>query len=326
MTLSALLSIATALQQGTDGDFLFPPQASTVAGAHDWVFYMLTVVAGISFALICAATVWFAWRYRSSACPEPQESTSHSTFVELIWTFVPTIFLVYLFWVGMDRYVDFKAPPVDAYEIKATAQKWNWNFTYPDGTQHNELHVPVDTDVRILIESRDVLHSLFVPAFRVKMDAVPGRYTDLWFNATKTGTYHLFCTEYCGMDHAAMITKAVVHEKKGFDNWLKENGDLLAIMTPLEAGEKFFTMKGCVACHSLDGTDLVGPSLKGTFGTERELTDGTKVVMDENYIRKSILEPQAELVAGFPPTMPTFQGQLKDAEIDAVIEFIKAQN
>jgi cytochrome c oxidase subunit 2 len=184
--------------------------------------------------------------------------------------------------------------------------------------------VPVDTPVRLVLSSDDVIHSFFVPAFRIKQDAVPGRYTKLWFNAKETGTFQVFCAEYCGTKHSDMLTHVVVHEPGGFEKWLADVSDFLAKLPPAEAGKKIYESYGCKACHTVDGTPGIGPSWKGVYGKQRSFTDGTSEVAEENYLRQSILEPQAKVVAGFGPVMPTFKGKLKDAEITAVIEFIKS--
>jgi cytochrome c oxidase subunit 2 len=191
----------------------------------------------------------------------------------------------------------------------------------------SELHVPIDRDVRIIIQSVDVLHSLYIPAFRTKMDAVPGRYSDLWFRATKAGEYPVFCAEYCGTSHSDMIAKAVVHEAGGYDKWLEGIGEILkkeASKDPAAYGEKLYNKQGCKTCHTVDGSTLVGPTWKGLWGATRTLADGTSVEADENYILQSINDPTSQVVEGFPPSMPTYKGQMKDWELNALIEYIKS--
>ena len=229
--------------------------------------------------------------------------------------------MVIFLW-GFDGYVDMRQAPTDAIEIKATAQKWKWQFTYQNGETSPWLHVPVGEDVRILIEAKDVLHSLSIPAFRTKMDAVPGRYTDLWFRATKTGKYPIFCTEYCGTQHSEMLSEVTVDKSHG--EWADWVDSLAKALPPLEEGKKVYETRGCKTCHSIDGTPKVGPTWKGLFGSQRTFADGSTGTADENYIKQSILEPNSQIVQGFAPAMPTYQGQLKDRHINGVIAYIKS--
>ena len=308
----------------TQGGFWFPVQGSEAAAQQDEVFMALFYLIGFSFLVITVAAAYFAIKYRKSKNPEPQPSPSHNNTLEIVWTAIPSVLMVWVFYVGLESFVDSKQAPEDSYEIKATGQKWSWIFTYPNGMKHNELHAPLGENVRIVLDSRDVIHSAWIPEFRIKMDVVPGRYTDIWFNANKTGNYTMKCAEYCGTEHSSMLAKVVIHEPADFERWMEENGDLLADLSPVEAGEKLFTMRGCVACHTTDGSVRIGPSLKGMFGSERKFIDGSSLVADENYIRESLLEPMTKIVEGFAPAMPTFQGQLSSEEIDAIIEFIKS--
>jgi cytochrome c oxidase subunit 2 len=197
-------------------------------------------------------------------------------------------------------------------------------FQYENGYTDDVLHVPVGRNVRVVINSVDVLHSLFLPTFRQKIDAVPGRYTEIWFQATKAGDFPIFCAEYCGTSHSDMITHVVVHEEGGFEKWLAKAEELLDQMPPLELGTKMYNQQGCATCHSTDGSIKTGPSFQGLFGKTESLADGTTVTVDENYLRESILEPQAKVVQGFPPAMPTFKGKLSDKKIAGLIEFIKS--
>jgi cytochrome c oxidase subunit 2 len=216
-----------------------------------------------------------------------------------------------------------KVPPSNAIEVKVTGQKWFWTFKYKEGANTtNELVVPVNKPIRLLMSSKDVIHSFFVPNFRVKMDVLPNRYTTLWFEAIDTGEFDIFCTEYCGTGHSEMIGKVKVVSDADFQTWLSSSGGG-SDLTPEEWGKELYTSKACFTCHSLDGNPGVGPTFSGLFGREEEMTDGTTVVADENYIRKSILEPQAQVVQGFQPVMPTYQGLLKDEEIDALVAFFK---
>ena len=205
-----------------------------------------------------------------------------------------------------------------------TAQKWSWQFTYPNGYTDENLHVPVDRPIRLVMQSQDVIHSLYVPAFRIKRDVVPGRYNKAWFEATVPGEYQIFCAEYCGTGHSDMLAKAIVHRPGEFESWLRKASDFLSTMTPEEGGRKLYKIHGCGQCHSTDGSPLTGPTFQGIFGHQVSLAGGGTVKVDENYIRESILNPAAKVVAGFEPVMPTFQGRLEDKEITAVIQYINS--
>ncbi len=185
------------------------------------------------------------------------------------------------------------------------------------------LHVPVSTSVRLVMTSEDVIHGFFIPAFRIKHDVVPGRYERLWFKAVRAGEYQIYCTQYCGKGHSEMLAKVVVHEPGGFEKWLENAGNFLNRMPPAQAGEKLLITRGCKQCHSVDGSGGTGPTFKGIWGHNVALRGGATVLVDENYLRESIVDPQAKIVAGFEPVMPTFKGRLKDKEITAVIEYLK---
>jgi cytochrome c oxidase subunit 2 len=216
--------------------------------------------------------------------------------------------------------------PPDAYEVQVTARMWTWSFMYPNGHIDGELHVPINTPVRLVLHSEDVIHSLFIPAFRIKKDAVPGRYNKFWFEANQAGTFDVFCAEYCGTQHSQMLTKVVVHEKADFQAWLERASNWETRMTPVDAGRMLYETRGCAQCHSLDGSPNIGPSLKDVFGSTVQLSDGSQVVADENYLRDSILYPQKQIVAGYNPVMSSYAGILKDRDVTAVIWFLKANS
>lgn len=308
-------------------DHWLPLMASTVGsevdGAFDFLFWM-SVVVGVSIMVVMT---YFVIRYRAQsrvANEIPEKMSDHNTALEITWSVIPLLVVIMIFVWGFKGYIMQRATPKDALEIHATAQKWKWLFTYPNGLQDDKLHVPVDRDVRVIIQSMDVLHSLFIPAFRVKMDAVPGRYTELWFHATQTGDFPIFCAEYCGTSHSDMLSHAVVHEPGGYEEFLREYEKKLTAMPPVELGKLLYETKGCTACHTIDGSPKVGPTWKGVFGKEEAMADGTSVKVDENYIRESITDPQAKVVNGFTPSMPTYKGQLSDQELDALVEYIKS--
>ncbi len=266
--------------------------------------------------------VYFAIAYRRRPGHQAEKTATHSNLLEVTWTIIPTLIVAYVFYAGFSAYMQMQVAPQNSYEILVKAQKWNWFFTYPNGHIDSDLHVPVDEPVKLIMSSEDVIHSLFIPAFRVKMDCVPGRYTYAWFRGTKEGTYNLLCTEYCGDSHFDMLANVVVHKSGEFEAWLENAANFYKNLPPAEAGQILFTRR-CNQCHSSDGTVKTGPSFKGVFGAEHKMRDGSMVKVDENYIRESILDPQAKVVAGFQPVMPTFKGILTDEEINFLIEYMK---
>lgn len=318
-----LAAIVAASPEG-EGGFWMPPQVSTVAHHVDSLFYFILWISIIFFVLIVGLMVYFIFRYRRRAGVGAEPSPHHNTALEVTWTAIPLVLVVVIFFFGFRGYLDMSTPPVNAYEILVEGQKWNWSFTYPNGYVDANLHVPVNRPVQLVMSSADVIHSLYVPAFRIKTDVVPGRYSKAWFEATAPGEYELFCAEYCGTSHSDMIANVVVHPPGEFETWLAQASNFLETMSPVDAGRKLFQVRGCQQCHSVDGTAKIGPTMQGIFGRSEQMLDGSTVVADENYIRESILEPQARVVAGYEPVMPTYQGRLTDGEIGALIEYMKS--
>ncbi|MHB8956137.1 MAG: cytochrome c oxidase subunit II, partial [Pirellulaceae bacterium] len=265
---------------------------------------------------------YFAIVYRRRPGHFPQKTATHSNALEITWTVIPLIIVAYIFYAGFSAYMEMNTAPQNSYEILVKARKWDWFFTYPNGHIDNDLHVPLNEPVKLVMSSDDVIHSLSIPAFRVKMDCVPGRYTYAWFQATKAGTYGLYCTEYCGDSHSDMLANVVVHPSGEFEGWLEKAANYFMTLPPAEAGKVLFTRR-CNQCHSDDGTAKTGPTLKGTFGATHKMRDGSSLVVDEDYIRESIMDPQAKIREGFPPAMPTFKGMLDDDMITFLIEYIK---
>lgn len=322
----------------------FRTGTSTVASDVDGVFWFITWVSAFFFTLIVALMAWFMVRYRHREGHAAEHSPHHNNTLEAAWSIIPLLLVIVIFYLGFKGFIDMRQSPDDAYEVNVVAKKWSWSFIYPNGVVSPDLHVPIDRPVRLVMSSDDVIHSLYVPAFRIKMDCVPGRYTEQWFKATALaptddgdevnwadeGGFDLFCTEYCGTGHSTMRAKVVVHETADFDKWMAVAMDPRSQGTPLQVGQTLYLRRGCAQCHSIDGVDRPGnggPSFKGYYGKEVAFTDGSKAEMDENYIRQSILEPQAKIrTGGYNPIMPTFQGQLKDDEIFALIQYIKSLN
>src|ERR1700756_1639729 len=286
---------------------LWPQRASSMAGNVDALFIFLLIVSGLMTLLIFIAIVYFAARYRYRK-GVPAEQIEGSTPLELSWSIIPLgVFMVIFAW-GAVVYFKSRTPPRDATEVYVVAKQWMWKLEHAEGQREiNELHVPVGRDVKLIMTSQDVIHSFFIPAFRMKQDVLPGRYTVAWFRATKPGTYHLFCAEYCGTMHSGMVGDVVVMEPKDYQAWMGGGGSQPLALT----GEKLFSELGCATCHRTD-TQGRGPNLVGVFNKPVLLEDGRTVVSDENYVRESILQPRAKIVSGFKPVMPTFQGQISD--------------
>jgi len=307
--------------------FWLPRQSSTTAPAVDYVFHAVTNISIFFFLLITAALLYFVWKYRARPGHEAQPSPSHNTPLEVTWTVIPVAIVLWIFWEGFTVFVDISTPPASSYEVQLTAQKWNWLFTYPTGYTDTDLHVPPGEPIRVVGTAVDVIHSFFVPEFRVKRDMVPGRYEEAWFRADTPGSYQIFCAEYCGKDHSAMKAMVVVHPSlEDYQKWLADASDFIAKLPPerlAEGGEKLYNQRGCKQCHSIDGSAGTGPTFKGLWGHDQPLEGGGVAHVDENYVRQSIVDPHSQIVAGFQPVMPSFQGRLKDREITALIEYIK---
>lgn len=305
--------------------FWLPERASTMARHVDSAWNFVFWVSAFFAVLITALIVFFAlkYRYRPGVREKADPAPHHHLGLEVAWTVPPTLLVVAFFWVGFRDFMDLATPPENSYDVQVTGQKWNWLFTYPGGYVDADLHVPVDTPIRLTLSSQDVIHSFFVPAFRIKRDVVPGRYNKTWFQSPIPGTYQIFCAEYCGKSHSQMLAKVVVHPPGQFERWLADASNFLDKMPPEQAGEKLYQQRGCPQCHSVDGKPGTGPTFRGLFGSTVALATGGAVKVDENYVRESILTPAAKVVAGYEPVMPTFQGRLNDREIDAIIAYLK---
>jgi cytochrome c oxidase subunit 2 len=299
----------------------FPQQASVQAGQVDAVYFFLVAVSAFFSLLIATLIVIFAVKYRRRTDEEIGVPIHGSLALELLWTFIPLGIVMVMFAWGAKVFFDLYRPPAGAMEIFVVGKQWMWKVQHPDGQREiNELHVPVGRPVKLIMGSEDVIHSFFIPAFRVKADVIPGRYNTLWFEATKPGRYHLFCAEYCGTRHSGMIGSVVAMEPADFQAWL---GGGAASDTPVAAGEKLFASLACNTCHT-EGAGARGPVLTGIAGTTVELQAGGSVVADDAYLRESILNPQAKVVVGFQPIMPTFQGLVTEEQLLQLIAYIKS--
>jgi cytochrome c oxidase subunit 2 len=311
------------------------PQASTFAEGTDLLYLFIVALSVFFFVLIMGVQGYFMWKYRRRSEDQKTSSITHNGKIEFLWSAVPAVLLVVIFVWGEVDFLKQAVPPTDAVQVRVTGQQWFWTVEYPDypgvalnsNVADNEitLVVPKGKPVQLTMTSTDVIHSFYIPAFRVKRDVVPGRYTTLWFEATQIGEFNLYCAEYCGDQHSSMIGKVKVLSPETFEADLLERGKLE--QDPGESaaafGERIYTKRGCNACHSLDGSPKVGPSWKGVWG-KQEATDKGTVAVDDNYVKESILEPNAQKVVGFEGVnMPSYKGQLDDKQITALIEFMK---
>lgn len=300
---------------------LFPEQASTFAGRVDLLYTFLIGVSIVFSGLIFLLLLIFAVKYRRRSEDEQPLPILGSLRLEVLWTVIPLVLAMVIFAWGARLYFMTAIAPDDAMEIYVVGLQWMWMFQHQEGQREiNELHVPAGRPVKLIMTSQDVIHSFYVPAFRVKMDVVPGRYTTTWFEASKTGSFHLFCAEYCGTAHAGMGGRIVVMKPTEFENWLSGG----ASTEPLTAaGERLFQQLGCSGCHGVNATDRA-PSLEGLYGKAVPLQSGETIIADESYIRASILLPQKQVVAGYTPIMPPYQGQISEEGLLQLIAYIKS--
>ena len=311
---------------------ILPRQASTIAGqvdAYFWTLIWLSVILGGAVAMIF---LFFFIRYRrgNKVNRKLVANERRERMIEITWTVLPVFLAIGMFGWSTSIYFNMIRPPADAMEIQVVGKQWMWQIQHSNGRREiNELHVPVNQPVKLRMISQDVIHSFFVPAFRVKQDVLPGRYTTLWFNPTEVGEYHLFCAEYCGTDHSQMTGTVYVMEPADYEAWLTSEGGATVTglegesLSPEEAGAALFEQLGCSGCHKAD-VRSVGPALGSIFGTTTELESGEVVAVDEEYLRQSILLPNEQVVKGFAPIMPTFEGQVSEAQIINLIAYIKS--
>jgi len=292
-----------------------------MAGRVDALYFVLIAISAFFSILIATLVIYFAIRYRRRSPDEVGADFHGGNTLEIVWTVIPLCIVLVIFVWSAKIFFDLQRAPQGSMDVYVIARQWMWKFQHVDGQREiNELHVPVGRPVRLTMGSEDVIHSLFVPSFRVKMDVVPGRTSTLWFQATKAGRYHLFCAEYCGTQHSGMIGWVVAMEPTDFQAWLSGGAGEGSLAS---AGQKLFQDLACNTCHRADTLGR-GPVLEGLFGTQVVLQNGQTVVADENYIRESIVSPQSKLVAGFQPLMPTFQGLVSEEGLLQLIAYIKS--
>jgi len=312
------------------GTFWLPPGGSTISGSVDSLFYFIFWASVFFFLLVVGLTVYFIVKYRRRGDEEAQSHIAQNLKLEIIWTTVPIILVAIVFVWGFKTFMKMQVAPKDAIEIKVTARQWMWMFDYPNGSNSiNEVVVPVDQPVKMLMSSEDVIHSFYVPQFRVKQDVLPNRYTVVWFQAKREGQYDLYCAEFCGKGHSEMRGKVRVVSAEKYQQYLEGGGQSGEEQggggqSLASLGKQLYQSRACNTCHTVDGSPSVGPTWKNAFGHTVEFQDGSSTTIDENYIRQSILEPKAKIVKGFQPVMPTFQGILNDRQIDGLVAYIKS--
>ena len=304
-----------------------PVRGTEIAGHWDQLYIFLFYLSVFFFLLVTGAMLLFAVKYRKGT--GGQTSGIHENVkLEILWTVIPTVLVMGIFVWGYHVFHQMIQAPAGAMEVRVIARQWSWLFVYDDGRRSTDLYVPVNVPVKLIMSSEDVLHSFFVPDFRVKQDVVPGRYTNLWFQATISGEHPIFCAEFCGAAHSAMLSKVVALNDVEWKAWKqqKENsGQTGGGGDPILKGKRLTELKGCVGCHSGDGSKRIGPTYKGLYGSEKEFSDGSKGVADETYLKESIENPQAKIVKGYEGiNMPTFKGQFSEEEFMALMAYFKS--
>lgn len=302
-----------------------PEAASQGAGRVDLLSLALLAVTTIFSVGIAIAIVIFSVRYwhRREVNRERLGSTRMHWVTELTWTGIPLLIVLGLFGWGAAVYFHDRRPPADALDVYVVAKQWMWKIGHEGGRREiDTLHLPAGRQVRLTMISEDVIHSFFVPAFRSKQDVLPGRFTTMWFEPNRPGTYHLFCAEYCGTSHSQMVGKVIVQEPEAYAAWLEAE----EATTPAQAGRRWVETFGCLQCHGAGATENAppGPSLAGLYGTRVPLQDGTTVIADENYLRRAIVDPQAHVVAGFQPRMPSFEGEIDPSQLAEIVAYLKS--
>jgi len=300
------------------------PALQTTTQAVDTAFYVIFGISGVMLLGIMLAMVWFVWRYNRRRQPVPLSQKDHNLWLEVAWTAIPTLLVMVMFWYGWEGYLSLRRIPDNAMHVRATGRMWSWLFTYDNGKSADKLYVPVGQPIKVELHSEDVLHSFYVPAFRVKRDMVPGMTNWVWFKAEKPGSYDLFCAEYCGVGHSAMVTTVEALPAADFQAWLTGAGSNVG--DAVARGAELAQRQGCLGCHSVDGSRRVGPSFKGLFGSTTTVTrDGQQVAVtaDSVYLARAIREPAVEVVVGYPPAMPPFTG-LSETDLQTLLTWLES--
>ncbi len=300
---------------------LFPEQASTFAGRVDALYFFLVGLTIFFSLLIAGLVAYFAIKYRRGNPADRSNPVSEHATLEALWIGIPLVIVLFIFVWGAMVFFEIERPPAFSQDVYVVGKQWMWKFQHPNGMREvNELHVPVGRNIRMVMTSQDVIHSLYFPSFRVKQDVLPGRYTQLWFQATKPGRYHIFCAEYCGLEHSVMKGTVIVMEPTEYQRWMAGGTTGESMQS---AGQRLFESNGCISCHATGGGGR-GPQLDGLFGKTVELANGQTVTADEQYIRESILMPTNKVVAGYDPIMPTFQGRISEDDVNQLVAYVKS--
>lgn len=296
-----------------------PQPLITTTEAVDKVFYIIFGISGVALLGITVTMVYLVWRYNRKRQPQPISQKDHNVWLEITWTIIPTILVMLMFWYGWEGYLSLRRIPDNAIPITASARMWSWLFTYENGKTSDKLYVPVGQPVKVKLIAEDVLHSFYVPAFRVKRDCVPGMETYAWFVAEQSGSYDLFCAEYCGVGHSKMITTVEAIPPAQFSAWLA------AKPAAADVGKELLQKHGCLGCHSLDGSPMVGPSFQGISGRQVTVVSNNETRMlttDRVYLERAIMEPAAEIVEGYPPAMPPYAGRIAEKDLAGIIDYL----
>jgi cytochrome c oxidase subunit 2 len=291
----------------------------TTVQAVDSAFIFILGISMVMLLLITGLMIYFVIRYSRKRYPVPLSQKDHNLWLEIVWTTIPTLLVLAMFWFGWEGYLTLQRIPDGAIQVDATARMWSWKFTYDSGKSSDKLYVPVGTPIKVKLESLDVLHAFYAPAFRVKRDIVPGMTNWVWFEAEEPGSYNIFCAEYCGVGHADMITTIEAVSQAEFDQWV------IFDQPPVIGGKILLDQYGCLGCHSLDGSESVGPTLQKIAGRATVVEhDGESIALqaDREYLRKAILDPEAEIVQGFPAIMPTFADAIPDSDLEQILDFL----
>ena len=298
---------------------LFPDQASVSAQRVDAVYFALLAISAFFVLLIFVLIIYFAVKYRRGAKVDRVIRRTDYLKLELTWIIIPLLISFGIFGWAAKVYFDLRTPPDDALEIYVVGKQWMWKIQHPNGVREiDELHIPLGRTIKLTMTSQDVIHSFFIPAFRIKQDVLPGRYTSEWFKATKVGEYHLFCAEYCGTSHSGMGGKVVVMDPMEYERWLLQG---TARESMAASGEMLYTKLSCGTCHKPGGR---GPDLAGLYSSQIQLEGGETVTADREYLRESIINPMAKIAKGYPRMMPTYRTQLTEDQVNELIEFIKS--
>jgi cytochrome c oxidase subunit II len=300
-----------------------PPSASNFAPEYDLIFWALTALTAIFTVLVMTLVLFFSIKYRAGNRVDRSRPIYENLKMELTWTIIPLILGLFMFFFGARIFIEMRNPPEEAQEVFVIGKQWMWHIQHANGVrENNTLHVPLGQPIKVTMISQDVLHGFYIPAFRVQMHVVPGRYTQMWFTPTRVGEYHLFCTNYCGTQHSEMGGKVVVMEPSQWAEWVANGGERVPQMSMAQHGARLFMQVGCNNCHGGEDTPRA-PTLAGLFSQRRTTADGTTATADEGYLREAILRPHNRITAGYDATMPVYEGQLTEEQVMQLIAFIR---